>query len=49
VDDDDSDDYLDCIYKITAQEKDWVIPITNGRILWERESSCTSESDEEVE
>ena len=44
----DSDDDLDCIYKITAWEQDWVNPIVDGGISWERESSCTSNSDEEI-
>ena len=44
----DSDDDSDCIYKITAREKDWVNPTTDGRISWEHESSCRLDSDEEV-
>lgn len=44
-----SDDDLHCIYKITAQEKDWVNPTVDGWISWEHESSCTSDSDEEIE
>ena len=47
--DEDSDDDLDCIYKITVQEQDWVNPTANGRISWECESSCTSDSNEEIE
>ena len=39
--DDDSDDNLDCIYKITAREQDWVNPIAYGRIFWDHESSYT--------
>lgn len=46
---DDSDDDLDCIYKITAREQDWVNMTADGRISWECESSCTLDSDEEVE
>ena len=41
-------DEMDCIYKITVQHHDWVNPTMDGRILWERDSSCTSDSDEEV-
>jgi len=37
----DSDDDLECIYKIISCEKDWVNPTTDGRISWERESSYT--------
>ena len=44
--DNESDDDLDCIYKITAKEQDWVNPTAGGRISWERESSYTSGSDE---
>lgn len=47
--DDDSDDDLDCIYNMIAREQDWVNPTADGRISWERESSCTSDLDEEVE
>ena len=43
------DDDLDYIYKITAGEQDWVNPTKDGRLSWERESSCTSDSDEEIE
>ena len=49
VRDDDSDDDLDCIYKITTWEQDWVNTTADGRISWERENSCTSDSDEEIE
>lgn len=47
--DDDSDDNLDCIYKIIAREQDWLNPTTNGRISWECKISCTLDSDEEIE
>lgn len=47
--DDDSDDDLDCPYKITAQGEDWVNPTANGKISWEHKSSCTFDSDEEIE
>lgn len=46
---DDSDDDLDCIYKLATQGEDWVNPTTDGRIFWEHESSYTSDSDEEIE
>lgn len=49
VHDYDSDDDLECIYKITTWEKDWVNPAADGRISWERESYCTSDSNEEIE
>ena len=44
-----SDDDLDCISKIKTRDQDWVNPTTDGRITWDRESSCTSDSDEELE
>lgn len=46
---DDSDENFDCIYEITVRVEDWVNPTINGRISWERESSCTSDLDEEIE
>jgi len=44
-----SDDDLDYIYKIMAQEKDWVNPTVDGWISWECESSYALDSNEEVE
>lgn len=44
-----SDDDLDCIYKLTTRDQDWVNPTMDGQISWERESSCTSDFDEEIE
>ena len=44
-----SDDHLDCIYKIKAGDKDWLNASVDGWITWKRESSCTSDSDEEIE
>ena len=43
-----SDDDLDQIYKITARDQDWANLRANGRIAWDRESSCTSYSNEEL-
>lgn len=47
--DDDSDDDIDCIYKITTREEDWVNPTANGRISWECKKSYNSDSDKEIE
>jgi len=47
--DDKRDDDLDYIYNITTWEYDWVNPTMDGMISWERESSYTSDSDEEIE
>jgi len=49
VHDYESDDGLDCIYKIIARDQDWVNLTVDGLIIWDRESSCTSNSDEELE
>ena len=49
VHDDDNDDDLDCIDKITAQGEDWVNPTADGRISWEHKISYTLDSDEEIE
>ena len=49
VPDYESDDDPYCIYSITTQDQDWVNPTTDGHITWKRESSCTSNSDKEVE
>ena len=46
---DDNNDELDCIYYITVQDQDQVNPSTDGRISWECDSSCTSNSDEDEE
>ena len=37
------------IYNISSREEDWVNLTADGRISWERKSSCTSNLDEEVE
>lgn len=44
-----SDDDLDCIYKIKMRDQDWVNPTVDGRITWDCESSYTLDSDEELE
>lgn len=49
VHDYESDDDLDCIYKITTRGQVSVNPIANGQITWEHESSRISDSDEEIE
>lgn len=49
VHDDDNNDDIGCIYKITVRDQDWVNLIADGRISWGRKSSCTLDSDEEVE
>jgi len=49
VNDKDSDNELDCIYQITAQDQDQVNLIANIRISWDCDSSYTSYFDEEIE
>lgn len=44
-----SDDDLDHIYKITVRDQDWANPIVDGRITWDHEFSCTSDSNKELE
>lgn len=44
-----SNEDLDCIYKITTRDQDLVILTADGRITWDRESSCTLDFDEELE
>lgn len=48
VRDDNIDIELDCIYQITTRDQDRVNLIEDGPISWERDSSCTSDSDEEI-
>jgi len=47
VRDEGSDDEMDCIYKITARNQDWVNLTAEGRISWEHAESCTTDSNEE--
>jgi len=49
VRDNDYDGELDCIYQLTARDRDRVNPIADDRLSWDHDSSCTSDSDEEVE
>lgn len=44
-----SDDDLDHLYKIIVRDQDWVNSMTDGCIAWDCESSCTLDSDEELE
>ena len=44
-----SDDELDCIYKITARNQEWVNLIAEARISWGHAESCIKDSDEEDE
>jgi len=39
VQDYESNDNIDCIYKITVRDQDWVNPTADGRITWDCESS----------
>lgn len=42
------DDGLDWIYKIMAWDKDWIKSIVDGWIMWDKDNSCTLDSDEEL-
>lgn len=44
-----SEDELNQIYKITPRYQAWINPMIDGQIPWDRESSFTSNSDEELE
>lgn len=44
-----SDEDIDHIYKLTMSDEDWINPTIDGRISLEKDSSCVSESDEELE
>lgn len=43
-----SDDELYQIYKITTRNQEWINSMKYGRIAWDWESSCTSDSNEEL-
>lgn len=45
--DDEINEDLDHIYKITARDQDWVNLPVEGRIPWECVEACISDSDEE--
>lgn len=45
----DSDNELDCIYQITVQNQNRVNLSADERLSWECDSSCTSDSDEQIE
>ena len=47
IHDDEIDEDLDHIYKIIAQDQDWVNLTTEGRISWECAEAYNSDSDEE--
>jgi len=47
--DDEIDDDLDHIYKITVRDQDWVNLTAEGRISWEHIEACILDSDEEDE
>jgi len=49
VHDYEEEDDLDQIYKITAHDEDWINPIVYGLIKWDRDSSCTLDSNEEID
>lgn len=44
-----SDEDIDHIYKLTARDGDWINPNSYGRISWEKDNSCHSDSDKELE
>ena len=42
-------DDVDHIYKLTTRDEDWINPTTDGMLNWEKDSSCFSYSDGEME
>lgn len=42
-------DNIDQIYQLSLHKKDWINPTTDGNIKREKEISCFSDSDEEIE
>ena len=49
VHNEESDNELDCIYQIIAQDRGRVNSSADEKFSWEHDSSCTSDSDEEIE
>ena len=43
------DEDIDHVYKLATRDEDWINPTANGRLIWEKDSSCISDSDEELE
>ena len=42
-------DDVDHIYKLTMWDIDWINPTASGMLNWEKDSSCLSDSDGEME
>ena len=40
---------LDHIYKLTAQDEDWINPMDEGMLCWEKDNEYFSDSDEKLE
>lgn len=40
---------VDHIYKLTAQDEDWINPTMDGVLCWEKDNECFSDSDGEIE
>ena len=49
VRDEESDDKLDCIYQIIAQDQDPVHSTEDQEVAWECDNTYTVDSDEEIE
>lgn len=43
------DENVNNIYQITTKEEDWINPIAYGKLGWEHDNSCTSNSKAELE
>ena len=40
---------VDLTYKMTARDEDWINPMDDGVLCWEKDSECFSDSDGEME
>ena len=40
---------VDHIYNLIVWDEDWINPITDGVLCWEKDSECVLDSDEEIE
>ena len=40
---------IDSIDKLTARDEEWINPMTDGVLCWEKDSECFSDSDEEID
>ena len=39
---------MDHIYKLTSRNEDWINPMADGVLFWEKDNECFSDSDGEI-